>query len=138
MYGLYDSPGQAFRAPYDKKVEKLFDGDHTGGEIADALPATSKELFTDEFLNRVRHPKGELRRRLHAMDTACDWRPDVPVHLFHATGDKDVSFTNSPYCEGQLAAKGGEFELTDVGDVDHSTTVLKALPRVAHEFNTTR
>lgn len=138
MYGLYDSPGEAFRAPYDKKVEKLFDGNHTGGEIADALPPTSKELFTGEFLNKVRNPKGELRRQLHAMDTTCDWRPDVPVHLFHATGDKDVPFTNSQQCEGQLATNGADFELTDVGDVDHSTTVLKALPHIVHEFNTAR
>ncbi|MEV6699449.1 lipase family protein [Streptomyces sp. NPDC051453] len=138
MYGLYDSPGQAFRAPNDKKVEKLFDGNHTGGEIADALPPTSKALFTDEFLNKVRNPKGVLRHRLHAMDTTCDWRPEVPVHLFHATGDKDVPFTNSQLCGAQLDAKGADFELTDVGDVDHNTTVLKALPHVVHDFMTAR
>ncbi|MFI9047414.1 alpha/beta hydrolase family protein [Streptomyces sp. NPDC053427] len=138
MYGLYDTPDQAFRAPFDKTVERLFDGNHTGAEIADALPATSKELFTEEFLQKVRHPTGELRRKLRVLDTTCDWRPDVPVHLFHAKGDKDVSFTHSQHCQRQLTANGAAQELSDVGNFDHSTTVLKALPIVVREFNAIR
>ncbi|MEV3860113.1 hypothetical protein AB0J38_38125 [Streptomyces sp. NPDC050095] len=136
LYGLYDSPEQAFRAPYADRIETLFDGNHTGAQIAEALPATSKELFTEEFLRSVRHPTGELRRRLRALDTACDWRPDVPVHLFHATGDRDVPVAHSAYCGNRLAAAGATYRLTDVGkDVDHSTTVLRALPDVVREFH---
>lgn len=135
MYGLYDTADQAFRAPYDKTVEKLFDGDHQASQIAAALPATSKELFTPEFLQKVRNPTGILRRKLEVMDTTCDWRPTVPVHLFHARGDKDVSFTNSLHCQRQLATHGADQQLSDVGQFDHSTTVLKALPQVVREFD---
>ncbi|MFG2559136.1 hypothetical protein [Streptomyces sp. NPDC048496] len=138
MYGLYDTPDQAFRAPYDKTVDTLFDGDHQASEIAAALPATSKELFTEEFLQQVRNPTGNLQRRLQVMDTTCDWRPEVPVHLFHAKGDKDVSFANSLHCRRQLIAHGADQQLSDVGEVDHSTTVLKALPQVVREFDTAR
>ncbi|MEU8697820.1 hypothetical protein AB0C61_09030 [Streptomyces sp. NPDC048680] len=138
VYGLYDTPNQAFRAPYDKTVEGLFDGNHTGAELADALPPTAKELFTPEFLQKVRHPTGVLRRRLRALDTTCDWRPGVPVHLFHAEGDKDVPFANSQHCRRQLTANGAYPKLTDIGNVDHSTTVLKALPQVVREFHAVR
>ncbi|MFF9512312.1 hypothetical protein ACF1BU_37065 [Streptomyces sp. NPDC014724] len=138
MYGLYDMPDQAFRAPYDKTVDTLFDGDHQASEIAAALPATSKELFTEEFLQRVRNPTGNLRRKLQVMDTTCDWRPEVPVRLFHAKGDKDVSFANSLYCQRQLTAHGADQQLSDVGEFDHSATVLKALPQVVREFDTVR
>ncbi|MEI5102970.1 hypothetical protein RB200_36075 [Streptomyces sp. PmtG] len=138
MYGLYDTPSQAFRAPYDKKVETLFDGNHTGAEIAAALPRTSKELFTADFLDKVRKPTGKLRRQLHALDTTCDWRPKAPVHLFHAKGDKDVSFANSLHCRRQLIANGVDPKLSDEGDVDHNTTVIKALPEVLREFDATR
>lgn len=136
MYGLYDTPGQAFRAPYDKTVESLFDGDHRASEIAAALPATSKELFTPEFLDTVRSPRGKLRRQLEALDTTCDWRPEVPVHLYHAKGDKDVAFENARHCERQLTANGAAHRLTDVGDVDHNGTVRKALPLVIRQFDT--
>ncbi|MCZ0996264.1 hypothetical protein O1L44_29255 [Streptomyces noursei] len=138
MYGLYDTTDQAFRAPYDKTVEALFDGDHQASEIATALPATSKELFTDEFLQKVRNPTGILQRKLQVMDTTCDWRPAVPVRLFHARGDKDVSFANSLYCQRQLASHGADQQLSDVGQFDHSTTVLKALPQVVREFGSAR
>lgn len=134
MYGLYDTPDQAFRAPYDKTVESLFDGNHQASQIAAALPATSKELFTEAFLERIRKPAGDLREKLKALDTTCDWRPEVPVHLFHAKGDKDVSFTNSVQCRRQLAANGADQQLSDMGNVDHSSTVLKALPQVMRDF----
>ncbi|GAB7028769.1 hypothetical protein JCM4914_02300 [Streptomyces platensis subsp. malvinus] len=52
------------------------------------------------------------------MDTTCDWRPDAPVHLFHARGDKDVSFANSLRCQRQLTANGAGQQLSDVGEFD--------------------
>ncbi|PNE36980.1 hypothetical protein AOB60_21250 [Streptomyces noursei] len=138
MYGLYDTADQAFRAPYDKTVDTLFDGKHQASQIAAALPATSKELFTEEFLRKMRNPTGNLQRKLQVMDTTCDWRPAVPVRLFHARGDKDVSFANSLYCQRQLASHGADQQLSDVGQFDHSTTVLKALPQVVREFDSAR
>ncbi|MEK2472601.1 hypothetical protein [Streptomyces noursei] len=138
MYGLYDTADQAFRAPYDKTVDTLFDGKHQASQIAAALPATSKELFTEEFLRKMRNPTGNLQRKLQVMDTTCDWRPAVPVRLFHARGDKDVSYANSLYCQRQLASHGADQQLSDVGQFDHSTTVLKALPQVVREFDSAR
>lgn len=138
MYGLYDTPAQAFKHPYYKTVESLFDGDHQGREIAGALPETSEKLFTKEFLQKVRNPTGNLQRKLRVLDTTCDWRPEVPVHLFHAKGDKDVFFANSLHCQRQLIAHGADQQLSDVGEFDHSTTVLKALPQVVDEFDTAR
>ncbi|MBN6038152.1 lipase family protein [Amycolatopsis sp. 195334CR] len=134
MYGLYDSPSQAFRAPYDAQVETLFDGEHQTGEIATALPPVAKDLFTEQFLAEVRNPAGVLRDRLRPLDTTCDWKPEVPVHLFHAAGDRDVDFANSEHCRGQLLAHGAEPRLTDVGAVDHNGSVRVALPQVAREF----
>ncbi|MFH8407350.1 hypothetical protein ACH4FX_21535 [Streptomyces sp. NPDC018019] len=138
LYGLYDTPGQAFRAPYDKTVETLFDGDHKASEIAAALPATSKELFTAEFLDKIRNPTGKLRQRLKALDTTCDWRPDVPVHLYHARGDKDIAFENARHCQRQLSANGAVHRLTDVGDLDHNATVRAALPLIVRQFDAVR
>ncbi|HZF87853.1 hypothetical protein [Streptomyces sp.] len=137
MYGLYDEPGEAFRAPYDQVVEGLFDGHHTPGQIAAALPRTSRELFTEAFLERMRNPSGELRQRLHVLDTTCDWRPEVPVHLYHASGDADVRYSNALHCERQLADHRAVRRLTDVGDVDHNGSVRKALPLVLAQFGDT-
>jgi hypothetical protein len=136
-YGLYDSPSDAFRAPYDQIVEELFDGEHTTEQIAGALPPASKDLFTEEFLDRIRTPSGVLKNRLHALDTTCDWKPDVPVSLFHARGDMDVDASHSAYCAQQLTDNGADYRLTDVGDYDHSDSVSQALPRIVRFFDET-
>ena len=136
MYGLYASPGDAFRSPYDSKVEGLFDGHHTGEQIIGELPAAAKDLFTEDFLNRIRKPDGVLKDRLRPMDNTCDWRPNVPVEIFHGRGDKDVDFSHSTYCAAQLTRNGAAHRLTDVGDHDHNTSVLQALPRIVGFFDT--
>ncbi|MFJ8692314.1 alpha/beta hydrolase family protein [Streptomyces roseolilacinus] len=134
-YGLYDSPGEAFRAPYDQRIEELFDGHHTARELREELPATSKDLFTPGFLERIRKPEGMLERRMRALDRTCDWRPEVPVHLFHAGGDRDVVFAHARHCAGQLEENRADHRLTDVGDHDHNTTVRQALPRIVDFFD---
>lgn len=137
IYGLYSSPSEAFRAPYDQIVEELFDGYHTTEQIAGALPPASKDLFTSDFLDRIRTPSGVLKQRLHALDTTCDWQPNVPVSLFHARGDKDVDASHSAYCAQQLKDNGADFRLTDVGDHDHNGSVEQALPRIVRFFDET-
>ncbi|MGK3982405.1 hypothetical protein WME99_05175 [Sorangium sp. So ce136] len=134
VHHLYDAPSDAFRAPYDETVEALFDGHHTGEQIFDALPATLEELFTPQFLETLRHPTGTLLEALQEADSACDWRPDVPVRLYASTGDRDVPIANAHYCEELLEAQGAETELVDFGEVDHGTSVNLSLPQVIEQF----
>ncbi|MFE9122100.1 hypothetical protein [Streptomyces sp. NPDC007172] len=149
MYGLYTSPGAVFQPSYAGEsgydgeggepgekvdVESLFDGYHTTDAIARVLPAASKDLFTEDFLNKIRKPEGILKDRLRPMDNTCDWRPNVPVEIFYARGDKDVDPSNTAYCSGQLTRRGAANRTTDVGDVDHSGSVRQALPRIVRFF----
>ncbi|MFE0156049.1 lipase family protein [Nonomuraea sp. NPDC059007] len=135
---VYRTPSEAFRAPYDEQVEKLFDGNHQAAEIAQALPPTSEKLFTAQFLDRVRKPTGKLKELLTALDSTCNWKPDVPVRLHHAQGDTDVAYDNALYCQRQLRSRGATQTLTDAGNVDHNQTVRKALPLVVAGFTGNR
>ncbi|MFJ8183649.1 lipase family protein [Streptomyces sp. NPDC096105] len=135
MYGLYTSPGDVFRSPYDSEVEDLFDGHHTAERIVSKLPAASKDLFTENFLNKIRKPDGVLKDKLHPMDNTCDWRPNVPVEIFHGRGDKDVDISHAAYCADQLTRNGAAHRLTDVGEYDHNGSVRQALPRIIRFFD---
>ncbi|MER6951997.1 lipase family protein [Nonomuraea sp. NPDC000554] len=135
---IYHTPSEVFRAPYDEQAEKLFDGYHQTAEIAKALPPTSETLFTAEFLDRVRKPTGKLKELLTALDSTCNWKPDVPVRLHHAKGDKDVAYDNALYCQRQLRSHGATQTLTDAGDLDHNQSVRKALPLVVADFTGNR
>jgi acetyl esterase/lipase len=132
---LYDSPSEAFRAPYDRIAEAMFDGSHPEEEIVAALPRTPQELFTDDFLARLANPTGELRRVLVANDDPCQWRPRVPVRLYAGTADRDVVFGNSVSCQSQLAARGTrDSRVVNVGAVDHFGSAVTALPKVLRFF----
>jgi hypothetical protein len=135
LHHLYDSPAQAFRPPYDRTVPALLDGTHSSPDILAALPPTPAQLFTREFLAGLAQPTGALAEALRVADSSCDWRPEVPVRLYAASGDRDVPIANSGYCQRRVRAAGGEAELVDVGAVDHSTSELRALPQILTGFD---
>jgi hypothetical protein len=135
LHHLYDSPSDAFLAPYDATIETLFDGEHTGEEILPALPGTPAELFTPAFMARLQHPSGTLKAALDEADRTCDWRPDVPIAIYAASGDRDVPIANAEYCQSILQEYGADVRLIDVGDVDHSTSVMLSLPLVLEQFD---
>ncbi|MCT9094309.1 hypothetical protein N4G70_36560 [Streptomyces sp. ASQP_92] len=135
MYGLYASPTDAFASSYAGEVEGLFDGYHTPEDITDVLPTTSEALFKEDFLNKIRKPDGVLKDRLRPMDNTCDWRPNTPVEIFYARGDKDVDPSHTSYCADQLRKHDVTPRLTDVGDYDHNGSVLQAVPRIIRFFD---
>ncbi|MDR7277913.1 alpha/beta hydrolase [Catenuloplanes atrovinosus] len=132
LYQLYDSPAEAFRDP---SVEALFDGEHRNEEVFAQLPATVSELFTDEYLARLRHPDGVLRDALADADRYCDWRPRVPVRLYASSGDLDVPIANSHYCRDRLRSPAAVIDLG--ATVDHGQAFQLALPRVLADFDRT-
>jgi dienelactone hydrolase len=135
LHHLYDEPAEAFRPPYDRTVEALFDGNHRTEQIMAALPETLPELFTPAFLDQLRRPTGALRDALDEADTTCDWAPAVPVRIYHAAGDLDVPVSNADFCRRALADRGAVAEVVELGDVDHGESLVKALPMVLEQFD---
>ncbi|MDA3649983.1 lipase family protein [Saccharopolyspora indica] len=130
-YHLYDSPSEAFQAPYDQTVEALFDGTRTYPEILQGLPATPQELLKPEMLQRLLHPTGNVAEAFEANDGLCArWAPEVPVRLYHGTEDVDVPFANSERCQEAMGA-----ELVNAGPLDHNGTAFAAIPQVAGWFS---
>ncbi len=135
-YHLWDSPAEAFRAPYDGVMDRLFDNDTPEEEIARTLPASPAELFTPSFLAWLRHPTGRLAWALARNDDACrGWRPGVPVRLYTADGDRDVAVENTLNCRAQLAESGTRASVVNAGDVDHFTSGRLAVPQVLAWFD---
>lgn len=135
VHRLYDSPSEAFRAPYDQVVESLFDGDHLEEDVARALPSTPQELFTDEFLALLANPAGALAEVLRTNDDPCQWRPRVPVRLYAGRADRDVVFANAESCETDLRAhRARDVRLVDLGETDHFGSAIAALPEIARNW----
>lgn len=134
LYGIYDRPAEVFLAPYDQRIEELLDGSHDTDEVFGALPRTPEELFTADFLDRLRTPTGALARGLRENDTTCSWTPRAPVRLYAARGDRDVTIANARACQRALRAHGAAVPLVDVGAIDHFPSAFTSTPRVLDWF----
>ncbi|MFF3391177.1 alpha/beta hydrolase family protein [Streptomyces sp. NPDC002669] len=135
LHPLYKDTSEAFRKPYADIVDRLFDTNHTEEEIIPALPATLKELLTDDYYRQVQHPTGGLLAAARAQDGNCDWKPDVPVRLHTSSGDTDVPIANARNCAADLASHGVRARVVDQGGVDHNGTYMKAGPQIVRWFD---
>ncbi|MFJ6011284.1 alpha/beta hydrolase [Streptomyces sp. NPDC092952] len=135
LHPIYREPAEAFRQPYADIVEGLFDGEHTEEEIIPALPATVKELLTDDFYRRLQHPTGGLLAAARAQDGNCAWRPGAPVRLYTSAGDTDVVIANARNCAADLAARGTDAPVIDQGTTDHTGTYLTSGPQIVRWFD---
>ncbi|MGW3204377.1 hypothetical protein [Streptomyces sp. NPDC001135] len=112
---LYDSPGEVFRAPYDRGTEALFDGSHTGRQLEEGTPGTLEELLAEHGRAMLAHPAGPLAQALRTTDAVCTgWAPRAPVRLFMATGDEQAVTANTEDCLTALRERRAA-RVVDVG-----------------------
>ena len=95
-----------------------------------------RELLTDSYSARLRHPTGILRAKLREADGYCDWRPPVPVTIYSSAGDRDTLLETSAYCDQRLKKHHARSTLVDLGaDVNHGRAAKLALPRILADFD---
>ncbi|OKJ42314.1 alpha/beta hydrolase [Streptomyces sp. CB01580] len=135
LHPLYEDPSEVFREPYAGIVDDLFDTHHTEEEIIPALPATLRELLTDDYYRQMQHPSGALLAAVRAQDGSCAWTPGVPVRLHTSSKDTDVPAANTRSCAADLAAHGVEAEVVDQGTTDHIATYVKSGPEIVRWFD---
>ncbi|MFF9591055.1 alpha/beta hydrolase [Streptomyces sp. NPDC014646] len=135
LHPLYEDPSEVFREPYAGIVDDLFDTHHTEEEIIPALPATLRELLTDDYYREMQHPSGALLAAVRAQDGSCAWKPGVPVRLHTSSKDTDVPAANTRSCAADLAAHGVEAEVVDQGTTDHIATYVKSGPEIVRWFD---
>lgn len=135
IYHLYEDESEVFKAPYAGRVAELFDGEHTIEESMAGLPATPVDLLQPGYATLLRNPTGALARAARVNDDAClGWKPSVPTRMYAAHGDPEAVYANSERCKELL--NGADLTLTDVGDVDHITSLVLSIPDVARWFAT--
>ncbi|MER7183413.1 lipase [Streptomyces hyaluromycini] len=120
LHHLYDTPAQVFRAPYDRTIEGLLDGTHTGQEVVAGTPDSLDALLTVRGRAMLAHPAGRLAAALRVTDGVCtDWVPRAPVRLYYADGDEQAVNANTAYCHAALRAHGVDAPLVDLGTPDY-------------------
>jgi hypothetical protein len=135
LHGLYATPSDVFRAPYDRTVTDLFDGDHPGEQVVGGLPNSVDRLFTPHALAMLRHPSGRFADALRVADSTCTgWTPQVPIRLYATTTDEQAVFENSLACQASFAKSGLHVPIVDVGKTDHLDSNIRATAAIARWF----
>jgi hypothetical protein len=132
LHQFYADPAEVFQAPYDAKVEQLFDGRHTGKQMFQALPPSVDQLLTPHGFEILLNPSGRLAEAMAVADSVCsDWTPKAPVRLYFASRDREAANANTDHCLASLRSNGASARKVDVGKVDHpSSNVLGAAATV--------
>ncbi|MBO2452799.1 hypothetical protein J4573_37305 [Actinomadura barringtoniae] len=137
LYGLYGSPSAAFKQPYAGRMEKLFDGRGDFEQISPKLPTRVSDLLTPRYRQWLLHPSGKLARAMRDADGTCDWKPQVPVRLYGASGDEQVAYSDTRSCVRALRAHGVRPQVVDFGPkARHFTTMYVGLPGALRWFGT--
>ncbi|MFD9887695.1 lipase [Amycolatopsis sp. NPDC059027] len=107
LHHLYRSPSEIFRAPYDRTIEELFDGNHTGKQLMAGTPGTLGELITPAGIDLLRHPSPRFAAALRVADGVCTgWKPGAPMRLYVMDGDDQAATANTDRCVAGFAGAG--------------------------------
>jgi hypothetical protein len=136
LHHLYDSPAEVFQAPYDRTIERLFDGRHTGQEILAGTPDDVSRLLTPHAVEMLRRPTGPLAEALRVADSVCtDWTPRAPVRLYMTPTDEQAASGNSVHCQAALRSHGVDAPLISVGDTDHLDSNRRGIAATVRWFS---
>jgi hypothetical protein len=140
VYGLANSLEDLLQAPYDSTLPPLLNGNASGGQINQAMPADPLDIFRPEELAAIRaDPDHPLRLALRDNDLTR-WTPIAPTRLYHCPGDQDVIYANSLIAHGAFHARGAtHVELIQPDPLaDHTGCVLPAFLLVRDWFDSVR
>ncbi|MFF3691291.1 alpha/beta hydrolase family protein [Streptomyces sp. NPDC002187] len=120
LHHLYDTPAQVFRAPYDRTIEGLLDGTHTGQEVVAGTPGSLDALLTPRGRMMLAQPTGRLAAALRITEGVCtDWTPQAPIRLYYADGDEQAVTANTAHCQAALRTRGVHAPLVGLGTPDY-------------------
>lgn len=136
MYGnIYDTPSDFLVSPYDTLLPPLFDGEHTGGQIAAMMPDVPAEIIQpDELAEFVSNPEHPMRLAL-AENDRYDWAPQSPMRLYYCTADEQVFPSNSIVTHATMLSNGAtDVTLMDMGELSHGGCAMPSLVDVLFWF----
>jgi len=121
--------------PYAQSVARLFDGDHSLAEIAKAMPANPRALFTPEVLAAFDGKDSDWFVDALRANQIDHWAPRAPFRAYFGDNDVDVSPADAKALAADAKALGGDAQAISVGPYDHGGSALHAAPLIRQWFD---
>lgn len=130
-YGWDQDLSWFFQEPYASKLESLFDGTKSGGEINQELTDVVADfLQPDARLNF--DTSADFTDMANALkeNSLTNWMPVAPVFMYHGTADVTVPYQNSIDSYKELIALPGNADKIQFFPIEGGTHRTGALPYI--------
>ncbi|MBN2505152.1 MAG: hypothetical protein JXQ71_00515 [Verrucomicrobia bacterium] len=144
IYRLFEDPAEILVEPYASTLPPLFDGQHAGGEIDDAMPASGvpRDILQPSFLEAFTSDPDHPFRAVLRENDVLDWAPRAPTRLYHCAADDVVPYTNAVAAYTSFVAAGADTNRVRLIDPDpagtHGTCIFSAMPWILDWFDSLR
>jgi hypothetical protein len=120
---------------YLSAVPTLFDGSKTSDEVIAGLPIEPADLYKPKMLAEINSGQSNWFTDALEKNEAYKYKPITPLRLYYGTGGIDVATEDAIETYKYMKKLGGNVELVNTGDNDHTETLLHSLPEVQKWFN---
>ena len=126
----YDEPDllkDLFNEPYASNIPLLFDGINGQDDINAQLSNDIKVLVKNGVLNSIdTDPEYEYIKEAFLENSLVDWKPTIPMFMYHGDQDSTVPYENSQITYDKLLNNGASPEilkLINLPGADHSSGI---------------
>ncbi|MFZ5970212.1 MAG: prolyl oligopeptidase family serine peptidase [Bacteroidota bacterium] len=117
-----------FNEPFASRIPGLFDGSKSGDQINLELTNRIDELLTSEILENIdTSEKFSYLTDAFEANSLLDWKPQVPIFMYHGDADVTVPFQNSVDSYEKLLSNGASTSIvtfTSLPGKTHSSGVI--------------
>lgn len=126
--GLFNSPSDVFKAPWDTLLPPLFDGTHGSGDVDAVMPSVPSTVLQDSVLQAFATVPQHPFRLALADNDLYGWVPQAPVRMHYCNADDHVFAGNTQVALQAFQLAGAqEVSAVDMGALDHGACAFPAL-----------
>lgn len=111
IYNLFPKDNfyaDVFSDPYSEMVPKLFDRNHSVGDVNAALPEIPEKMLSDSLVSQFKtNPDFEFKKVLES-NNVYDWKPEAPVQICYCKGDEEVRWENAIVAYSKMKENGAK------------------------------
>ncbi len=109
-----------FQEPHASQIQNgLLDGGFNSQQIAESMPTTMRNLFTQSFLERVANGEESELLGLLAENSLHEHFPSSPMLITHGTADTVAPFFNSEQYAAGAENSSHEVQFMPLDNIDH-------------------